>query len=137
VPASPSGRVQCTILVLLPRARLSRACCSFVRARASCGGSFSRLPPGPSVFARYHTNCPAECAIEAGVRRELGAEGNIAHLTMIFTELIDALAHRVREWSLSGCLICERLGPAKQPVTIGQSSGDQTTTKVLPEMALN
>jgi hypothetical protein len=29
-----------------------------------------------------------------------------------------------------------RFGPAKQPVTIGQSSGDQTT-KVLPEMALN
>ena len=45
------------------------------------------------------------------------AEGNIAHLTMIFTELIDAPAHRVCEWSLSGCLICEK-------VRSGQTTGD-------------
>jgi hypothetical protein len=45
------------------------------------------------VFARCHANCPAECAIEAGVRGELAAKGNIAHLTKIFAELIDALAH--------------------------------------------
>jgi hypothetical protein len=44
------------------------------------------------VFARCHANCPAECAIEAGVRGELAAKGN-AHLTKIFAELIDALAH--------------------------------------------
>ena len=60
---------------------------------ASCGGSFSRPPPSPLVFARCHANCPAECAIEAGVRGELAAKGNIAHLTKIFAELIEALAH--------------------------------------------
>jgi hypothetical protein len=66
--------------------RLSRAC-------ACCGGTFSRLPSSPLVFARRPANCLAECAIEAGLREELAVNGNMAHSTKIFEEGIDALAH--------------------------------------------
>ena len=83
--------VQGTILVL-PPPRVFPARALVLSPPASCGGSFSRPPPSPLVFARCHANCPAECAIEAGVRGELAAKGN-AHLTKIFAELIDALAH--------------------------------------------
>src|SRR6266851_5375269 len=59
-------------------ARLYCACCCFDRVCASCGGSFSRLLPGPSILARRHARCLAECAIEARLRGELAAQRNIA-----------------------------------------------------------
>src|SRR5215467_5116872 len=36
------------------------------------------IPPGSSVRAGRHAGCPAECAIETGLRREPAAKGNIA-----------------------------------------------------------
>jgi hypothetical protein len=36
------------------------------------------VPLGSSVLAGRHADCPAECAIKAGLRREPAAHGNVA-----------------------------------------------------------